>query len=146
MTGEESNERNEGNTNDMYGDDDDNIDEDDIMLTVKPGENLLFIYQSAWQKRLLLRYGNELSLLDATYRTTKYALPLFFIVVKTNINYQIVATFVTESESVESISEALEIIKEWNPDYHPRYFMTDYSREEITALENVFPGEDPFRL
>ena len=28
-------------------------------------------------------------MLDATCRTTKYALPLFFIVVKTNVNYQV---------------------------------------------------------
>ena len=28
-------------------------------------------------------------MLDATYRTTKYALPFFFIVVKTNVNYQV---------------------------------------------------------
>ena len=140
MIGEDSNEHDGGSITDMYSNDEENVDEDDIMLTFKPGENLLFVYQSAWQKRLLLRYGNELSLLDATYKTTKYALPLFFLVVKTNVDYQIVA-FVTESESIESITEALEIIKEWNPDYQPRYFMTDYSKEEIAALENVFPGE-----
>ena len=28
-------------------------------------------------------------MLDGTYRTTKYALPFFFIVVKTNVNYQV---------------------------------------------------------
>ena len=36
--------------------------------------SLLFVYQEPWQKRLLLRYGNELVLLDVTYRTTRYAL------------------------------------------------------------------------
>ena len=43
---------------------------------------------------LIKRYGNEVILLDATYKTTQYALPLFFMVVKTNIDYQIVASFV----------------------------------------------------
>ena len=48
---------------------------------------LLFVHQTSWQRRLLNRYGNELSFLDATYRTTKYSLPLYFLVVKTNMEY-----------------------------------------------------------
>ena len=125
------------------GNEESNIDndcEEDVKITSKPGESLLFVYQAKWQKRLLLKYGNELSLLDATYKTTRYALPLFFLVVKTNVDYQVVATFVTENESTESIVEALQVIKQWNPTYKPRYFMTDYSKEEIAALEDVFPG------
>mgnify|MGYP001795844229 CR=1 FL=1 len=51
-------------------------------------QGLLFIHKSKWQQRLLQRYGNELCLLDATYRTTKYSLPLFFLVVKTNVDYK----------------------------------------------------------
>eukprot|EP00794_Sanderia_malayensis_P002202 gene2202-2507_t len=101
---------------------------------------LLFIYQNSWQKRLLNRYGNELAMLDATYRTTRYSLPLFFLVVRTNVDYQVVGTFVCESETTESIQEALEIMKKWNPEFKPKHFMTDYSNEEITAIENVFPG------
>ena len=57
------------------------------------------------------RYGNELTLLDATYRTTRYVLPLFFLAVKTNIDYQIVDGFVIENETEKSIEEALSIIK-----------------------------------
>ncbi|XP_065670722.1 uncharacterized protein LOC105849232 isoform X2 [Hydra vulgaris] len=108
------------------------------------GQNLqdsfLFVYQDAWQQRLLLRYGNELAFLDATYRTTRYALPLFFLVVKTNIDYQIVAIFVCENETTEAITEALMCIKDWNPSFQPTYFFTDYSNEEINSLESVFVG------
>ena len=39
-------------------------------------ENFLFIHQELWQQRLLERYGNDLVLMDATYKTTKYAIPL----------------------------------------------------------------------
>ena len=39
--------------------------------------SLLFIHQDPWQQRLLTKYGNTISLLDATYKTTKYELPLF---------------------------------------------------------------------
>eukprot|EP00794_Sanderia_malayensis_P018489 gene18489-20338_t len=95
-------------------------------------------WKTKWQQRLLTRYGNELVLLDATYHTSRYALPLFFLVVKTNVDYQIVATFVCEGETKEAIEEALSIIKDWNPDFKPRYFMTDYSNEEIGALKSTF--------
>ncbi|XP_047134258.1 calcium-responsive transcription factor [Hydra vulgaris] len=84
-------------------------------------DSLLFIYQDVWQKRLLLRYGNELIFLDATYRTTRYALPLFFLVVKTNIDYQVVAIFVCENETTSAITEALLCIKEWNPTFQPKF-------------------------
>ncbi len=62
--------------------------------------------------------------------------------VKTNVDYQVVATFVSESESTENIEEALNIIKEWNPEFQPRYFMTDYSNEEMSAIGTVFPAKE----
>nr|XP_047146875.1 uncharacterized protein LOC124819377 [Hydra vulgaris] len=103
-------------------------------------DSLLFVYQDKWQKRLLLRYGTELLFLDATYRTTRYALPLFFLVVKTNTDYQDVAIFVCESETTEAITEALTCIKQWNPSFQPKFVLTDYSNEEINSIEYVFSG------
>ena len=102
--------------------------------------SFLFVRQSKWQKYLLRRYGSELILLDATYKTTRYSLPLFFLTVKTNVDYQIVATFVTENETTQSITKALAIIQSWNPDVCPKYGMTDYCNEEIDTVESVFPG------
>ena len=64
------------------------------------------------------RYGNEMILLDATYITTRYALPLFFRVVKTNVDYQIVASFVAENETQETITEALEVINDGTHNFH----------------------------
>ena len=60
---------------------------------------------------LIKRYVNEMILLDATYKTTRYTLPLMFIVVKTNVDYQTVASFVIENETYEAISEAVAVIK-----------------------------------
>ena len=48
---------------------------------------LLFVHQTAQQQRLVQRYGQNLCLLDATYKTTKYAIPLFFVATKTNMDY-----------------------------------------------------------
>ena len=45
--------------------------------------------------------------MDATYKTTKYELPLFFIAVKTNVGYSPVADFVVQSETTDQIAEAL---------------------------------------
>ena len=67
-------------------------------------------------KRLLKTYGNETCLLDAMYKTTRYALPLFFMVVKTNVDYEVVGALVCEGELAENIMSALKILKSWNPD------------------------------
>ena len=81
---------------------------------------------SDWQKELIARYGNFISLIDATYKTTWYELALFFICVRTNVGYSVVAVFIVQSDSAENIQEALNILKQWNLKWCPGYFMTDY--------------------
>ena len=100
--------------------------------------SLLFVYQNGWQKRLLSKYGSEMVLLDAAYRTIQYALPLFFLIVKTNTNYQVVGLFICEFDSEDSITEALSILKSWNLDVNPQFAMSGHSVEEINSMENVF--------
>ena len=131
--------------NEMNDDGNDEGKEEPVYLTKhtkgQDGRTLLFVHQNAWQRRLLQRYGNDVCLLDATYKTTKYALPLFFVAVKTNVDYQIVASFVTENETTESIAEALGVISDWNPGWCPTYFFTDLCEQEINAIESTFSGE-----
>ena len=55
-------------------------------------------------------------LLDATYRTTKYDHPLYFLCVRTNVCYQVVGSFVIQYENIEFITEALMVFKEWKKD------------------------------
>ena len=93
------------------------------------------------QKRLLRVYGNYICLLDATYKTTCYALALFFLAVKTNVDHQVVGSFVIEDETVSSINEALGVLKKWNPDWSPPLFMTDNSLQEIQPIKKVSPGK-----
>ena len=100
----------------------------------------LYVHQTSSQRRLLQKYGQEITLMDATYRTTQYSLPLYFICVPTNVNYVTVATFIVESEDTQSLVEALTIIKGWNEEWDPSIFMCDYADEEINSLETVFPG------
>ena len=58
----------------------------------------LLVFQMGWQRRLLLRYGQDMVFFDATYRTTRYAVPLFFVCVHTNCGYCVVATLVIQYE------------------------------------------------
>lgn len=103
-------------------------------------ETLLFVHQEDWQKELLTRYGNTVTLMDATYKTTKNSIPLFFVCVKTNVSYSVVAEFITQFETSEHIHEALLILKTWNPEWNPKFYLTDYSDAEIAAVNKLFPA------
>ena len=103
-------------------------------------EPLLWVHQMAWQQELLIKYGNYISPIDATYKTMRFELPLFFVCVRTNVGYCVVADFVVQSECAVSIKEALMILRSWNPEWNSPYFMSDFSEAEISALEQTFPG------
>lgn len=102
-------------------------------------ETLLYVQQEEWQKSQLIQYGNTVTLMDATYKTTKYSIPLFFVCVKTNVSYSVVAEFIIQSETKDDIFEALSVLKLWNPDWEPKFFLTDYSDAEIGAINKLFP-------
>ena len=104
----------------------------------------MFVHQSSQQKRLLQKYGNHICLLDATYKTSRYAIPLFFLVVKTNVDYQIVGSFAIQDETTVAITEALNVLKGWNTSWKPKCFMVDNCEEEIVSIESIFPGETLF--
>ena len=87
------------------------------------------------------KYGNEICLLDATYKTSRYALPLFFLCVKTNVDYCVVGSFVIQRETRQAIAEAFTVLHNWNPQWSPRFFMTDFSDPEIKAIEEVFESK-----
>ena len=118
----------------------DTLEEDIKVKEQCSSQRLLFVHQTAWQRHLLQRYGNHICLLDATYRTTKYALPLFFVVVKTNVDYQVIGSFVIQDETTDSIAEALQVLQSWNQSWSPKLFMTDNCDEEIRAIESNFSG------
>ena len=90
------------------------------------------MHQEVWQKELLTRYGNTLTLI-------KYSIPLFFLCVKTNVSYTVVAEFIKQSETSEHILEALSMLKSWNPSW-PEHFMMDYSDAEMAAVRSLFPS------
>ena len=75
------NKKNDSCTNTYAGKD--GADDSHMKHTCNTGgykQPLLWVHQTDWQKQLLARYGNTISLIDATYKTTKYELALFLYV------------------------------------------------------------------
>ena len=92
--------------------DKESLEEDSIYT-----QTLLYVHQESWQQQILKRYGNTISLMDATYKTTNYKLALFFLAVETNIGYSVVGEFVVQSETAYQIAEAQSILSSWNPEW-----------------------------
>jgi len=100
----------------------------------------VFIHQSLWQRRMLARYGSIVTVLDATYNTTAYGLPLFVVSVPTNCGYVTAAVFLASDEKASTIEEGLRIISQWCPEWQTKAVMSDFSAAQIAAVEAVFPG------
>ncbi|XP_078679503.1 LOW QUALITY PROTEIN: uncharacterized protein LOC144915131 [Branchiostoma floridae x Branchiostoma belcheri] len=96
---------------------------------------LLFCYQTAWQQRLMHLYGQQMCLLDATYRTCRYSVPIFFLCVRTNVCYSVVGVFVTHSECSADVQEATNVFKEWNPSWQPTHFMVDFPEMQVLLCD-----------
>ena len=52
------------------------------------------------------------------------------------INVVIIAELVVQDEDAVAIFEALCILREWNPEWKPLFFMTDFDYKEINAIES----------
>ena len=60
--------------------------------------------------------------------------------VHTNVGYSVVAQFIVQSESMECISEALNVLKELNSNWNPPFILCDFSDAEFSALKQAFPS------
>ena len=81
-----------------------------------------------------------MTMTDATYKTIKYDIPLFFLTVHTNAGYTVVAESIMQVETATHIEATLTILKKWNPTWQPKFIMCDYSEAEITSMESAFPS------
>ena len=103
--------------------------------------NLLLIHMTVAQK-LLLQCYNNLVLMDTTYRTCRLMLLLFFLTVKTNVNYSPITSFIVQNEDTKSISEVLSRIKQYISldGIDIKNFMIDCSPMEMQSIREVFPN------
>lgn len=116
------------------------IEEDRFVYNSSGQDGFLFVYQSAWQKRLLHRYGG-LCLLEPAYRTAKYPIAAVFLVyVRSNAEYVVIAVMAMQYEDERTIAEALQVLKDWNLEWKPWSFLVDFSISEVKAVKHVFAG------
>ena len=101
----------------------------------------LLVIQTKAQKELMNKYGNNITLMDGIYRTTKYGFPCIFLTVKTSIGSgMVVATIIPQYENEDLLVEGLTILKQWNALWSPKFTMTDKSAVELGAIGQVFPS------
>lgn len=103
-------------------------------------DNVVFFHQTQWQRHMLAKYGTHVCLMDSTYNTSVYEMPLFALCVKTNSGFVYVASALVLSESADTFASVLQRVKQYNPDWHPRCFVTDFNEAQISATERVYPG------
>ncbi|KAH6932621.1 hypothetical protein HPB50_008190 [Hyalomma asiaticum] len=120
-------------------DDQTNVEE---TLAKQCDRTLLFCYKSRSTAQLLKQYGNNVTCLHATNKSTDYSLPLLYLVVKTPTNYMVAGVFVVQYETTACISEELSVFKSWNPEYLLKYFMVDFCQAEASSLSEVFPQSE----
>lgn len=120
-------------------DSDDYIDDVQQLLEEECHDTLLFCYQSKFMRDIMAKYKGYVACMDATYKTTNYALPLFLVVVKTPCGYVTVGIFIVQFETQTCISEAPSVLRKWCPNFQPQYWMVNYCHAEINALHENFP-------
>ncbi|KAH8042069.1 hypothetical protein HPB51_020243 [Rhipicephalus microplus] len=116
--------------------DSDNVEEG---VASESEDTLLFCFQTKCTRSMLKKYGGSVVCLDATHKTSDYALPLFLLVMKTPSGYTPAGVFIIQFEMAHCIAEALDIFKQWCDNWSPQYRMVDYSKAEISAIKQVFP-------
>ena len=79
--------------------------------------------------------------MDVTYKMCKLSLPLFFLVVRTNVGYSVIAEFVVQHEDSQCIAEALGLLcAQWDTNkITVGNFMIDCQQSEENAIRGIFP-------
>ena len=86
---------------------------DSIVTGGNSDSTFLLVFQTKAQKELMSKYGNNITLMDGIYRTTKYGFPCIFLTVKTSIGTgMVVATIIPQYENEDLLVEGLTILKE----------------------------------
>ncbi|KAE9531912.1 hypothetical protein AGLY_010114, partial [Aphis glycines] len=103
-------------------------------------QNALRIETEQWKKSQPNHnfYFQPYSKLDGVITPLTFCLQTewqkYLLVVKTNVNFCIVASFFIQYEDSKSIEEALKVIESWNDTWSPQYFVTDYCKAEYNAI------------
>jgi hypothetical protein len=102
----------------------------------------LMIIMTEEQKRMLAKFG-DVTMIDGTYKTSKWGLPLLILVVMDaqGVGYP-AAYIVVSEETKDSLTEVILHIRNLVPEWKPLTFMGDKSVEEKHGALTVFPSAD----
>lgn len=78
--------------------------------------------------------------IDIVYRSATLPTDVVFLFVRTNVDFQLVVGFVGDAGTTEAVEEGFMVMKEWNPDWTPEYFVMDHKVEMMEMVKRVFPG------
>ena len=111
----------------------------------KKVETFLFCYQTPMQQRLMKKYTNVIYLVEIDpLKPTKRVLTYFMyaLLVQTNVDYQVVGLIIISKHRKEGLQEGLNLFREWNTFWNPKYFLVDYCEVIYNAVTAVFPGKN----
>ena len=66
--------------------------------------------------------------------------------VPTNVDYQLVHSFIVQSRSLDYLRQGLTPLLEWNLSWTPKFFIVDFSPEQISIIEELFPCKLKFKF
>ena len=99
----------------------------------------LVIIMTEKQKDMLRKFGS-VTLMDGTYKTTKWGLPLVILTVVNAQGEAYPACFaIVSSETNDTMMELLLHVQQLVPGWKPETFMIDKSDAEIHGIKMVFP-------
>ncbi|XP_033099141.1 uncharacterized protein LOC117102824 [Anneissia japonica] len=104
----------------------------------------MLLYQEAWQINLMKSRLKVLYVIDSTYRTLKYPLPLYTVWIYTDEKFICVATIIIQCDTTDDLAQALQYLRSWNPDWQPDYFLLDAQQQCWKAVEQTFPESKVF--
>ncbi|XP_048255346.1 uncharacterized protein LOC125381984 [Haliotis rufescens] len=103
------------------------------------GDTFLLVMSTHWQRTMLEKFGSAV-LLDATYNTNKYNLPLYQLAVRTDSVYVPVGFIITEDQTTDSLQEGMEKFASLHKEWKPEIFIIDDDQREKNVIQKIFPG------
>ncbi|KAI8503705.1 hypothetical protein Bbelb_186760 [Branchiostoma belcheri] len=100
-----------------------------LKYAVSLSNDLSFQMGSRQQHKIQAKHGNNTATILLSDKLAETASPHI---------WPAIGLFIVQEESIAAIREALQVLKDFNPNWHPSHFMVDFSTAEIAALEEEF--------
>ena len=107
-------------------------------------QSFIYFHQSPSQRSMLEKYGSTLYItqIKTSERSSKIlAVSMYLLAVRTNVDYQVVGTILMNKYNEKPLREILNLYKEVNEGWIPKYFMIDMSEDLLFSVTELFPGK-----